>query len=85
VKRLFALAIGGLGLRALLRRRRQPFATRYEQTRSFEPSPADELREKLAESRAVEAEQAATAPEDDVAERRRDVHEGARNSIDELS
>ncbi|MBV8078918.1 MAG: hypothetical protein JO186_00920 [Actinobacteria bacterium] len=78
MKRLLALALGGLGLGAWLRRRRSaPPAL---------PSPADELREKLAESRAAEDE-APPPPEaqDDVADRRRDVHDRARGAIDDLS
>jgi hypothetical protein len=70
VKRLLALLVGGLGVRALLRRRGRP-----------EPmaSPADELRAKLEETRAPEPE-----PQDDVHSRRADVHERARRAIDEL-
>jgi len=81
VKRLLALLAGGLGLTALLRRRRRPAA-------ALDASPAHELRERLAESRAAEAEQPATpaaAPDSAVADRRRDVHERARGAIDELS
>jgi hypothetical protein len=80
VRRLLAVAVGGLGLGALLRRRRRR-AVPLPAT-----SPADELREKLAESRASEDEHAETpAEEGDIATRRRDVHERARSSIDELS
>jgi hypothetical protein len=80
VKRLLALIAGGLGLRALLRRRRRRPALQPE------GSLADELREKLAESRAAEAEHtAAPQPEADVADRRRDVHDRARGAIDDLS
>jgi len=84
LKRLLALVAGGLGLGALLsRRRRRPLST-------AEPSPADELRERLAESRAAEVEHApdpapAGEPEPGVADRRREVHERARGAIDELS
>jgi hypothetical protein len=98
VKRLFALLAGGLGLGALLRRRR-PLA-----------SPADDLRLKLAEARTAtpepqqeeavapveapvveapgdeepEPEEQGGAPESDVARRRAEVHERARRAIDEL-
>ena len=88
--RLIALLLGGFGLGAYLRRRRN---------RELPPafSPADELRSKLAESRAAEPPpEPAPAPEpepelepeqleSDLAERRRAVHERARGAIDELS
>jgi hypothetical protein len=80
VKRLLALVVGGLGLRAYLKRRRS--------SPSLEPSPADDLRAKLAESRAtVEAEREdADSGETpvDVDARRADVHARARQAIDDL-
>ena len=77
MKRLFALLLGGLGLRALLRKR-TPMPVG--------PSPADDLREKLAESRATVEAQAedAAEPEPTVDDRRADVHARARRAIDEL-
>jgi hypothetical protein len=74
VKRLLALLIGALGVGALLRRRRsaEPVA----------PSPADDLRAKLAETRTAEPEPEPVRP--DPAARRADVHEQARRTIDEL-
>jgi hypothetical protein len=74
VKRLFALLLGGLGLRALLRRR-SPAA--------LGPSPADGLRAKLDESRA-EAQADVPEAEPTVEDRRADVHAKAREAIDEL-
>jgi hypothetical protein len=77
VKRLLALLLGGLGLRALLRKRvPEPVG----------PSPADDLRAKLAESRATVEAQAedAAEPEATVDDRRADVHARARRAIDEL-
>jgi hypothetical protein len=72
VKRLLALLLGGLGLRALLARRR---AVTVEV-----PSPAADLRAKLAETRVAEPE-----PESpDVDSRRAEVHERTRRTIDEL-
>jgi len=65
---------GGLGLRALLRRRRVeplPF-----------PSPADGLRAKLDETKAAEPAPE-REPEDEDA-RRADVHARARTAIEEL-
>jgi hypothetical protein len=78
VKRLLALIAGGLGLRVLLRRRTRAAAV---------SEPADELRAKLAETRADdEPEPSAngTASDGSVDSRRADVHERARRAIDEL-
>ncbi len=74
MKRLLALLLGGLGLRALLRRR-SPSA--------LGPSPAEGLRAKLDEARSDEPE---TPPEAEqtVDDRRTDVHARAREAIDEL-
>jgi hypothetical protein len=78
MRRLLALAVGGLGLGAFLRRRRaKPPAP--------EESHASELREKLAEARAAEVEQPPEPPADELDGRRRDIHERTRRSIDELS
>jgi len=77
VKRLLALLAGGLGLGALLRRRRE---------RVLAPSPAEDLRAKLAETRATDdAEPVDAAPEEDVDTRRADVHARARQAMDDLS
>ena len=73
MKRLLAVVAGGLGLGALLRRRSR---------RTRTPSPAEDLRAKLAESKAQE-EVAAEAPQT-VEERRADVHAQARRAIDDL-
>jgi broad specificity phosphatase PhoE len=79
VARLVALVLSGFGLGAYIRSRRR---RRLE----LEASPADELRSKLAESRAAELEPpTAPEPEADVEERRRDVHDRARSAIDDLS
>jgi hypothetical protein len=72
VKGLLALLLGGLGLRALLRRRAPALAG---------PSPADELREKLAATKETEPE---PEPVDDVDARRADVHARARAALDDL-
>ena len=70
----------GVGVGAVWRRRRR-------HVHEPESSPADELREKLAESRAADVQPATTPPlpKDDVSGRRDDVHERARSAIDELS
>ena len=86
MKRLLALIVGGLGLGALLQRRRRTVAA---------PAPgADDLRAKLAATRpAPEEPPAAAAPPaevadvddvDDVEARRADVHDRARRALDEL-
>ena len=90
MKRLLALVAGGLGLRALLRRRSRPVLS---------PSPAEDLRAKLAQTKVAEpapvaapepepvpepeSEPAAAQPET-VEDRRADVHEKARQAIDDL-
>jgi hypothetical protein len=71
-----ALILGGLGLGALLRRRRRKQA-------EPEFSPADELKAKLAETRVEEEEEPVL--EADLEARRREVHDRARGAIDDLS
>ena len=82
MRRLLAVFAGGLGIGALLRRRRRRSVPAVEP----ESSLAEELRSKLAESRAAEAEAAATpaVEETGLEARRREVHERTRQSIDEL-
>ena len=77
MKRLLALLLGGLGLRALLKRRT---------TAPLGPSPASDLREKLAEAKAAAEAQIedAAEPEQAVDDRRADVHAKARAALDEL-
>jgi hypothetical protein len=86
MKRLLALVAGGLGLRALLRRRSRP---------ALSPSPAEDLRARLAQAKDAEpAPEPAPAPEPDpepepaqpesVEDRRADVHAKARQAIDDL-
>ena len=79
MKRLLALLLGGLGLRVLLRRGRVHTPLPVE-------SPADDLREKLAQARATAEEQIeeGASPETTVDDRRADVHARARRTIDEL-
>lgn len=86
MKRLLAVVLGALGITAWLRRRRHV---------ELEPSPADDLRAKLAETRTEpeaepqpesppEPEARVEPPADDVAARRADVHDSARQAISEL-
>ena len=76
--RLAALVLGGFGLGAYIRRRRRRRA-------ELEHPAADELRSKLAESRAAEIDPPQPSLEADLDERRRDVHDRARGAIDDLS
>ena len=91
MRRLLVAVGGALGLGALWRRRRQEQAP---PAAGAGPDPAEELRARLAESRATEtavdapagseppAGQEPEAPDPET--RRRDLHERARTSIDEL-
>jgi hypothetical protein len=73
MKRLLALMAGGLGLGAILKRRSRPAAS---------PSPAEDLRAKLARTKAEEAPP--THESASVDDRRADVHAKARQAIDDL-
>jgi hypothetical protein len=76
MKRLLALVAGGLGLRALWRRRSRPVLS---------PSPAEDLRAKLAQTKAPEPESdPEPAQPETVEDRRADVHAKARQAIDDL-
>jgi hypothetical protein len=84
VPRLLALAALAIGLALFLRRRRRRSAP---VPAPVETTLADELRTRLAESRAAEAAAHDDEPapaEGQLDERRREVHEAARRSIDEL-
>jgi hypothetical protein len=81
MKRLLALVAGGLGLRALLRRRRPALSA----------SPADDLRAKLEAAKGLVGEreefESGETPIDEVADvdtRRADAHARARQAIDDL-
>ena len=77
MKRLLALLLGGLGLRALLKSRTAA---------PLGPDPADGLREKLAVAKATAEAQIedAAEPESTVDDRRADAHAKARAALDEL-
>jgi hypothetical protein len=76
MKRLLALVAGGLGLRAILKRR--------SQAAPLGPSPAEELRAKLAVTKEPELEQPQPVAEPTVADRRADVHARARQAMQDL-
>ena len=89
VRKLVKLALIALGIRALWRWRQR----RQAEAASLAPAPAapavdpaDELRRKLAASRSDEPEPAdGAAPEPTVEERRAEVHEDAREALDDMS
>ena len=86
MKRFAAVFVGGLGLGALLRRRRRVASA--PASAADTDSLAEELRAKLAESRTASEEPAAEESADpepsDLDSRRRDVHDRARQALDEL-
>jgi hypothetical protein len=81
VKRLYAWLAGLAGGAAVYRAfRRQPSVA----APVAEADPADELKAKLAEARAGGETGDDEAPDPDVEDRRRSVHERARSAIDEM-
>ena len=78
MRRWIAVAVGGVGLGALLRRRRSVPSAQLE-------THVEELREKLAQSRAAGAAEPEVPAANDVDGRRRDLHERTRRAIDDLS
>ena len=83
MRALLALLVGGFGLSAWLRRRQRL------QPRAYDYSPAEELRAKLAETRSADeparADPSPPEPGGDPDSRRRDVHDRARQRIDDLN
>jgi uncharacterized iron-regulated membrane protein len=90
VRRLVKIALIVLGIRAFLhwrKRRRDARATAAAPVaQTAAGDPADELRRKLAESRedGPTDETEAPAPVASVADRRADVHEQGRATLDEM-
>ena len=93
MRRLVKIALIALGIRWFLRwrkRRREQVELESAAAAPLAPAgsdPADELRQKLAESRAEEPEQddAEPAPEEAVEDRRAAVHEQGRATLDEMT
>jgi hypothetical protein len=91
VRRLIKIALVALGIRWFLKRRKR----RHEERQAAElPStqpapasgPADELRQKLAASRAEsEPDEAEPAATPSVADRRTEVHDQGRATLDEMN
>ena len=76
-------ALSGVVVYRLLKRRRQPAGAAAP---AEADSRAEELRAKLAESRASDEQPPAPAPpEDSLEERRRQVHEEGRAAIDRMT
>jgi hypothetical protein len=90
VRKLIKIALVALGIRALLRwrkRRRAEQELDAGQPHS-PPDPADQLRQKLAESRTDEdaVEPGVEAPNDaSVEDRRAEVHTQGRATVDEMT
>ena len=86
MRKLLKWVVLTIGITALVRwfrrRRAEPEVTAPPETAD---DPADELRRKLAESRgADESEVSPETPEATVEERRADVHEQGRTTLDEM-
>ena len=88
VRGLVLAVVGAFGLMAWWRKRRHTDETPPV---DLEPDPADELRAKLAESRAADEDDDEPAPSEpegsplDPQSRRQDIHERARASMDDLA
>jgi hypothetical protein len=86
VRKLIKIALVALGIRAFLRwrKRRRAEAELAAAPPPPPPDPADELRQKLAESRVDDAVDAAPDPQVTVEERRAEIHEQGRSAVDEM-
>lgn len=88
MRRLLTWLLVTFGVAALVRKLRKRGASAAEPA-ATPPAPAisdhaEELRRKLAETRAEEARGAAETPEEPVEDRRAEVHAEARATIDEM-
>jgi len=87
MRRLLTWVVVTLGIAAIVRRlRRRGQVDETTAPVADQDDPADELRQKLAESRSDEppAEEPPAAPEASVEDRRADVHEQGRSTLDEM-
>jgi flagellar biosynthesis/type III secretory pathway M-ring protein FliF/YscJ len=86
MRKLLTWIVVTLGIAALIRRLRRRGAE--PEPAPVEPraeDPADELRQRLAESRSAdEPEEAPSPPEETVEERRSEVHDQGRATLDEM-
>jgi hypothetical protein len=87
VRKLIKITLTALGIYAFLRwRKRRKAAAELPPSSPAETGPADpadELRQKLAESRVDEADDE-PAPEESIEDRRVEVHEQGRAALDEM-
>ncbi len=82
MRRLIQIAIVALGVRAFLRWLQRRRAEADVTTEAPGADPADELRQKLADSRTEE--DAPAAPDATVEDRRAGVHEQGRATLDDM-
>ena len=83
MRRLIKIALVALGIRAFLRWRKSRREAAAPAAVEPAADPADELRQKLAESREDDAVVADEPPA--VADRRAEVHEQGRATLDEMT
>ena len=88
MRKLIKLAVVALGIRAFLHWRKSRRTTE-EATSPAPPEPAsdpaEDLRRKLAESREDDGDEAPDAPAAVVADRRAEVHDSGRATLDEMN
>jgi hypothetical protein len=88
VRKLIKIALIALGIRALLRWWKRRRAEAELATAPPPPDPADQLRQKLAESRSDDTAELGESDdepiESSVADRRAEVHEQGRAALDEM-
>ena len=88
MRKLIKLAVVALGIRAFLHWRKSRRTTEEATSTAPEPvsDPADDLRRKLAESRQDDApDEAPEAPAAAVADRRAEVHDSGRATLDQMN
>jgi len=89
MRKLITWILVSAGIAALVKRlKRRDVEAEPAQAEQSTDDPAEELRQKLAESRteeAVEPQQSPATLEASVEERRSDVHEQGRAAVDEMS
>ena len=86
MRKLIKIALVALGTRAFLRWRKRRQAEAKPESGPPPSDPADQLRQKLADSRSEEgATEPDAAPEASVEDRRADVHAQGRATVDEMT
>jgi hypothetical protein len=85
MRKLLTWIVVTLGIAALIRRlKRREAKPEPAWTEPPAGDPADELRQKLAESRSPDEAEEAPPPEATVEDRRSDVHDQGRATLDEM-